>query len=166
MATASDHPNDGPPSRLRQIDLVADRFEQEWRQGNCPPIAAFLDDVPAELRSQLLAELVCIDLEHRLRTNRPVTLDDYFREFPELKSLPEAALADLEAHARQCCDELGRTVDHVSAATVPELPLPCVIGRYPIAGQLGPAGKQPSSCLSTQNCGSPWWSSGSAPRDC
>ena len=100
---------DGPPSPLRQIDLAADRFEQEWRLGRRPPIASFLDQVPAGLRLRLLAELVCIDLEHRLRGREAVTLDDYFRQFPGLDAsarfnhagfweLPVPVTSDITVH--------------------------------------------------------------------
>src|SRR6516165_4846441 len=100
-------------SPLRRIDLVADRFEREHRRGNQPRIAAYLDDVPAELRLRLLMELVCIDLEHRLREGHEVTLADYFHQFPELENLPPADRADLESHAQRLADEHRQTVDHV-----------------------------------------------------
>jgi eukaryotic-like serine/threonine-protein kinase len=135
------NPTQPRPSPLREIDLVADRFEEQWRPGNPPPISAALDEVPAELRLRLLVELVCIDLEHRLRNNLPITLADYLREFPELESLPPQDRADLETCARTTCDALSRTVDHAPATIEPEPDVPESIGRFRIAGPLG-AGAQ------------------------
>jgi hypothetical protein len=48
---------DGPPSALRQIDLVAAGFEREWQLGNQPRIPDFLDELTSELRLPLLVEL-------------------------------------------------------------------------------------------------------------
>jgi hypothetical protein len=132
---------DIPPTPLRQIDFVAERFEQRWGQGEPPPIADFLGQVPPELRLQLLAELVCIDLEHRLRKRLPVTLADYFRDFPELEKLAPAERADLEAHARKRCDEFGLTTEFVGSATELERDCPASIGSYTIAGQLASGGQ-------------------------
>jgi hypothetical protein len=140
MSEAPDGP-DVLPSPLPQIDLVAERFEQQWRQGEPPRIAHFLGDVPADLRLHLLAELVCIDLEHRLRKRLPVALGDYFQEFPELEKLAPAERADLEAHARKRCVELGRTTEYVSSAIEPALDCPPSIGPYTIAGRLASGGQ-------------------------
>jgi tRNA A-37 threonylcarbamoyl transferase component Bud32 len=132
---------DVPASPLRQIDLVAERFEQQWRQGAPPPIADFLGQAPAELRLQLLVELVCIDLEHRLRKRLPVALADYFRAFPELDELGPAERADLESHARARCRELGSTTEFARADTEPVLDCPPLIGSYAIAGHLATGGQ-------------------------
>ena len=125
------------PSPLRTIDLVADRFEEQWQPADPPRISAVLDEVPAELRSRLLVELVCIDLEHRLRNDLSVTLGDYFREFPELESLPPHDRAELESFAQKRCDELGRTTEYAMPPTEPAPDVPRLIGRFPIAGPLG-----------------------------
>ena len=128
------------PSWLRQIDLVADMFERQWREGEHPRIAAYLDKMPAEIRLRLLLELVCIDLEYRLRNHHSVTLDDYIQEFPELASLPASDRADLEAHAQQRFIDLSRTVDYVSA-TGAVTNCPQSIGRYLINGCLDSGGQ-------------------------
>jgi serine/threonine protein kinase len=126
MSDDLDRP-DAPPSPLRQIDLVADSFKQEWRLGICPRIPDHLDKVPAGLRARLLVELICIDLEHRLRNKLSVTLEDYFREFPELDGLPPTERADLE---RQCADCQARVgpLEGVSGGLVTELRQVCIGG--------------------------------------
>ena len=104
-------------------------------------MTVFLEGVPLDLRLRLLAELVCIDLEHRLQNKLPVALDDYFREFPELERLPPADRADLESHARQRSEELSVTVDYGSPAAKRVRDVPAAIGRFPIAGRLGSGGQ-------------------------
>jgi tRNA A-37 threonylcarbamoyl transferase component Bud32 len=128
-------------SPLRRIDLVADQFEREHRQGNQPRIATYLDEVPAELRLRLLMELVCIDLEHHLRTGRSLTVADYIHQFPELENLPPEDRADLESHAQRLGDELRQTVDHVTRPTDPSSEDPLRIGRFKIAGRIGSGGQ-------------------------
>lgn len=132
-----------PPqvSPLRQIDVLADRFEQEWKLGNPPPIASLLEQVPPESAAKLLAELVCIDLEYRLRNNRPMTLEDYFREFPDLERLAAPERAKLELHAWRCQSANQLTVDHTSSPTDTDRSIPGSIGRYRVAGQLASGGQ-------------------------
>ncbi len=132
--------NGSDASALRQLDIVADCFESSWREGRPPPIRAYLDRVPGEQRLSLLAELVCIDLEQRLRHRLPVALEHYFSDFPELAHLPPVERADLEAHARKQFDPLGQTTDPQPAAA-PTVAWPASIGRYAIAGLLGSGGQ-------------------------
>jgi tRNA A-37 threonylcarbamoyl transferase component Bud32 len=123
------------PSPLRDVDRAADRFEQALRAGHRPQITEYLAEVPDALRLPLLAELVCLDFEYKVR-DLPVTLDDYFRTFPVLESLSPGEREELEAHARRC-DELARTKDHVAPTTKPSAEDPRSIGRFTIAGRLG-----------------------------
>jgi predicted Ser/Thr protein kinase len=139
----SDAPDQGQVSSspLRQIDVVADCFEKQWQLGDSPPISEYLTRVPPALKPQLLVELVCIDLEQRLRRALPATLDDYYRQFPELNHLPPEERSDLEHPAWQRSAELGSTVDH-PAPTAPTMPdSPARIGRFPIAGRVGSGGQ-------------------------
>ena len=123
------------PSPLRDVDLAADRFEQELRQGHRPQITEYLAEVPDELRLQLLVELVCLDLEYTTRDHH-VTLNDYFRTFPALGALSPGERADLETHARRC-DDRRRSIDHVAPTMKSSAEVPRSIGRFTIAGRLG-----------------------------
>lgn len=134
-------PKGGAPSLLRQIDLIADPFERQWRQGNRPRIVDFLNRASPELRLSLLMELICIDFEHRLRNRLPVALADYHREFPELENLPEPDRVDLESHVRRLGKDLGTTVDYVEPPSEPLTNDPSLIGRFKIAGRLGSGGQ-------------------------
>ncbi len=62
---------------------VLQRFEQAWNEGQTPRLE---DHLPpgADERRLVLLELVLLDLEHRLRTSRPTSLEDYLERFREL----------------------------------------------------------------------------------
>jgi serine/threonine protein kinase len=139
----SEGPHDSVPrsSPLRDIDRIADRFDLQWQISNEPQIREYLEGVPADLRLRLLVELVCTDFEFRVRKGLTVSLDDYFREFPELESLPAADRADLEAHARECRKARAPTIVQRSpeVQTLPDVPTS--IGRYAIAGRIGSGGQ-------------------------
>jgi serine/threonine protein kinase/WD40 repeat protein len=57
-------------------------FEEAWRAGRRPTLADHLPEGPD--RTALLAELVHLDLEYRLRRREPVRVEAYLREYPEL----------------------------------------------------------------------------------
>src|SRR5580704_4064862 len=68
-------------------------FEQSWGEGR---LAEHARRLPAggPLRRPALVEMAKIDLELRWRGGRPVTVEDYLRDFPELGT-PATAPADL-----------------------------------------------------------------------
>ena len=85
----------------RSLLQCVDNFEAAWRSGSPPKIADFLsaiDECNDECRRAILHELVCIDLEYRWRKEgrkrgaRPWTLEDYFRELPQLGPLSAISL--------------------------------------------------------------------------
>ncbi len=49
----------------RRIDAVCRRFEAEWRAGRRASVEDYLDDVPAEGRTPLRAELEALERELR-----------------------------------------------------------------------------------------------------
>ena len=65
------HPSEAslPPTVVKQIDRVCDRFEEAWKAGQEPRIEDYLGLDPAieqsGFRARLLVELVMVDLEHR-----------------------------------------------------------------------------------------------------
>src|SRR5262245_17671790 len=57
-------------------------FEDRWREGRRPAIDDYL---PANGdRLKVLVEMVCIDLEYRLKAGEPARVEDYLRRYPEL----------------------------------------------------------------------------------
>src|SRR4051794_33362531 len=61
---------------------VIQRFEDAWRGPSRPDILEFLPI--GEGRSRLLAELIHVDLEYRLRAGEPARVEDYLARYPEL----------------------------------------------------------------------------------
>ena len=56
-----------PVEVQRQINQVCDHFEQVWKAGETPSISRVLDTLDEAHRSELLRELVLLDLGHRWR---------------------------------------------------------------------------------------------------
>lgn len=67
----------------REFETRILAFERAWRGSNEPKIEEFLPE-DRENKRNILRELICVDLEYRWRGGRPVVLEDYVRQFPEL----------------------------------------------------------------------------------
>jgi hypothetical protein len=80
------HSGDMPPSRLRRIDELCDRFEAAWRAGQRPRIEECLRESPQEERAQLLGELLPLELVYRL--------EEYQQRFPDHRELIRAVFAE------------------------------------------------------------------------
>ncbi len=65
----SDRPSDNPGELdidiARRIDAICRRFETDWREGRRPRVEDLLDDVPADIRPALRAELEALERELR-----------------------------------------------------------------------------------------------------
>src|SRR5947199_10633408 len=99
-----------PPDLLalvEWIDQVADRFEAGWQREAPPPIRDFLGASAGSTRTQLLKELVKIDLEHRWRSGDRRKVEDYLDEWPELVGPDGWVGDDLIDHARQIGQEFN-----------------------------------------------------------
>jgi serine/threonine protein kinase/tetratricopeptide (TPR) repeat protein len=74
-------PDNLPPERGRQIDLVCQRFEAAWKSGTPPRIADFLDGWTKPERVLLLRQLVLIDVAYRRQ--RGETSDELYHDFTD-----------------------------------------------------------------------------------
>jgi tetratricopeptide (TPR) repeat protein len=83
----------GSPSRLEWIDRLCDTFEAAWQEGHRPPIEAYLAAAAEPERTQLLEELLKLELEYRHRNNEPIDTADYRRRFPTHAKVIEAVVA-------------------------------------------------------------------------
>lgn len=70
-----------------ELDVRLKAFEAAWLRGERPSISGALSGVRST-RQQLLAELLHLDLEYRLRAGESVSIDDYVGQFPELAEMP------------------------------------------------------------------------------
>ena len=95
------------------------RFELAWQQGSAPKIAdvmsaADFNDASESLHSDLLTELICIDLEFRWKnqcSGKPPVLEDYVRQFPKLGSLDDLPV-ELIAEEYRVRQRWGDTPTH------------------------------------------------------
>jgi WD40 repeat protein/tRNA A-37 threonylcarbamoyl transferase component Bud32 len=80
-ASSSDALSSATRTRLEEI---VERFEAAWEQGPRPRIEDYLPLEPGRLRRNVLAELVHVDLERRLKLGEDARVERYLRRFPEL----------------------------------------------------------------------------------
>lgn len=65
-----------------QVDLVCDAFEDAWNRREVPRIDDFLERCDASVRELLLAELVLVDREFRIKRGENTSRQDYQQRFP------------------------------------------------------------------------------------
>jgi hypothetical protein len=83
-----------------QLESVVERFELAWRSGERPNLEQFLPAQPSQ-RPLLLAELVHVDLELRLKAGELVRVEDYLARYPEMQADVEVVLKLLESEYGQ-----------------------------------------------------------------
>ena len=103
-------------------DTLLDRFDQAWRQGQCPEVESWLPNADHPHRRQVLEALLHVDLEHRLKSGQAIRVPVYLAAFPELSQDTEVMLKLL---AWEC--ELRRRESDVPAEEY--------IGHFPISSR-------------------------------
>lgn len=69
-------------SALQRIDGVCDQFEEGWRKGDHPRIEDYLAEAPEGERTDLLGQLLKLELELRVKAGERVTVEQYRERFP------------------------------------------------------------------------------------
>jgi hypothetical protein len=92
-----------------RVDQVCNRFEAAWRGGPPPRVEYFLDRWQEPERSELLRELIALDVYHRRRRGEECRAEDYRARFPLLEA---AWLAEALADSGSACAAAGRTNTH------------------------------------------------------
>jgi WD40 repeat protein len=87
-------PDVGSPADLSRTAWLrfkeaVDRFEEGWQEGRRPLIEDYLPAAPDE-RRLLLAELVQVELEYRLKAGEAARVEEYWQRYPELRHEPAA----------------------------------------------------------------------------
>ena len=67
----------------QQMDHLCDEFEADLTQGRAKTIEMVLEQIPTTLRRTLLRELIQIELEQRVATGEPLTLQNWLDRFPD-----------------------------------------------------------------------------------
>ncbi len=148
---------------LRRVDDACVRFEDSWRKGQRPRLGAFLAGTQDPERTELLRELLRLDIHYREGRGEAVSADDYEAHFPQDVALIRAVCAEgmtvapATPAARPDRDTLRprasvETMSDLATADLPEAPggptpsaaavtpaLPTVPG-YEILGLLGRGG--------------------------
>jgi serine/threonine-protein kinase len=108
---------DGPPPE--DAEYLPYQFDQAWRGGSPPDLAAFLPAASDETaRRQVLQELVKIDLEYRWQqcSARPElrrTVEEYVALYPELGPEVSQDLIGWEYQARHSCGDRPSHAEYV-----------------------------------------------------
>ncbi|HYV37260.1 MAG TPA: serine/threonine-protein kinase [Gemmataceae bacterium] len=71
-----------PLAARKRIDALCLRFEAAWKSGSRPQISTYLDGAASAERSELLCELLKIELHYRRRAGETPFPDHYLSQFP------------------------------------------------------------------------------------
>jgi lipoprotein NlpI len=131
---------------LRRIDGVCARFEGAWQAGPPPHLEAFLTGETGPERTELLRELLLLELHYRQARGERFTVDEYLKRFPEAADAIRRVFAQRETAEAAA----GLPEDPAfSVATVSERPTPApgeakprwpTVPGYEILGELGRGG--------------------------
>ncbi|RMF43016.1 MAG: hypothetical protein D6753_06210, partial [Planctomycetota bacterium] len=92
------------------IDRIVERFEIAWAAGHRPQIDTFLPEGP-DLRSTVLAELVHVELEWRIKAGEKAQAEHYFARYPDAFRSRDTKLglvrAEIQLRCRQSPDHAG-----------------------------------------------------------
>ena len=84
-------------------------FTAAWEAGSRPVVLDYLETRTGSERAELAADLIRIDLQHRLRLGEEVHVDEYLRDIPELRDAEVELVALLiDEHALRT--EAGQVV--------------------------------------------------------
>ena len=119
------------------FEAVVERFEVAWRSGTRPEIGDFLPVDPA-IRHKLLAELILIDWEYRLKAGDTVNDDEYRERYPELFEDSETLSGKLSQAAREFAQRRSGSTSKMPPAS--GLQPGTVLGNYTIVEPIGQGG--------------------------
>src|SRR5260370_25756563 len=106
-------------SLMERVNEACDRFERAWKAGQEPRIEEYLANFEEDDRSELLRELLALDIEVRTDGGDQPTSSEYERRFPEYVELIKVVFAK----------------DQIQEDN--PLPVPDQIGRYKVRHRLG-----------------------------
>jgi tetratricopeptide (TPR) repeat protein/predicted Ser/Thr protein kinase len=124
-----------PIAVLEQIDRVCLEFEAVWRRGEVPKLEDYLGDLHGLERSQLLRELLLLELDYRSQHNEQPTPDEYQARFPRDSRLVSDVFEQVSTGAA-----LAETTPTASAHVSCQQALPAHFGNYELLDVLGEGG--------------------------
>ena len=124
-------------SGMRRLDEICDPFEKAWKAGQRPRIEDYLANVPEAERSQVLWELLALELAYRRDANETLNPDEYQQRFPEHAELIQGVFRE---KSRQADSSDQQVTTGPEPANGEEADQPIQLGRYKIATRLGAGG--------------------------
>src|SRR6267378_2156462 len=95
MSDSSPLGNHMAPEQLaRRMDRVCDRFETAWKAGRRPRLERYLGKLPPTAQSELLRELLVLELEYRYQKGEKPQPQEYQLRFPQYRELIATAFSE------------------------------------------------------------------------
>lgn len=92
-------------NRLKQINSVCEQFEDQWLNKKQPRIEDFMTKIEAEDRSELLQELVRIELFYLGENGYTPEIDSYRQRFPDMENYVIRAFDETTDEFRQTVND-------------------------------------------------------------
>lgn len=123
-------PNEPPPKSLDEnlmqesnnfdlpdqqaIDQVCDTFEKAWQLGKAPEIVDFIREVPANVKTALVRELILLDFDYREKSNTLLKEREYLLLLPEFENVVRQVCLEREDRFSTV---VGETLDGNTASS-------------------------------------------------
>jgi hypothetical protein len=130
-------------SHAARVDEAGDRFEDALKGGRRPRIEEYLAEMPEPAQSDLLRELLRLEVEYHRRQGESPAPDEYLRRFPQHATVVQDAfdrVVSPSAHQLGMADsDMPLIITTTEASPVGTLPTghPQQLGRYRVERLLG-----------------------------
>lgn len=125
----------GALTPIQLIDKICDQFEVEIKSGSIPKVNDFLNQVPAEHQSELLEQLLLIEIELAGKVEK---FEEYAERFPEHSRVVAKVIREAQGAAEP--DTVIKNTIESSINPVAGMPAEREIGLYELVGVLGKGG--------------------------
>ncbi|TWU18853.1 serine/threonine-protein kinase [Allorhodopirellula heiligendammensis] len=131
---------------LQRVDVICDRYEQQWLAGERPDLGEFLQQPDSPVQADLFTELLRLDIHYRNQNNLPIHPQDVVKRFPNFQTeiqnafLLENVSGDTsEIRRDQWLTQTQSAVEHTVPPRLTRLPLVEFDG-YEILGEIARGG--------------------------